>query len=575
MANDNKPVLRSQDWFGRKDKLGFIHRSWMKSEGFPHEVFDGRPVIGICNSWSELTNCNAHLRQVAEAVKRGVWAAGGFPLEFPTISLGEPFMRPTTMMFRNLMAMDVEESIRANPIDGVVLLCGCDKTTPAQIMGAASADLPSIVVPGGPMLKGRWKNEEIGSGTDVWRFDEERRAGRLSEGEFCDIESCMSRSAGHCMTMGTASTMTSLAEALGLTLTGCANIPAPDSRRYEIAHRSGQRIVEMVHEDLKISKILNARSVDNAIRVDMAIGGSTNAVIHLKAIANRIGLDLPLARFDEISRQVPVILNVKPSGKYLMEDVYYAGGVPAVMKEILGLLDGDALTCTGKSIAENVADAEVHDRDVIRTLDNPIQAGGGTIVLHGNLCPNGAVLKTSAAERHLLQHEGRAVVFENHEDLMNRLDDPDLDVDETCVLVLRNAGPIGGPGMPEVGNMSLPKKVLEKGVRDMLRISDARMSGTSYGAVVLHVSPEAAVGGPLAAVRNGDRIRLDTENRRLDVLIDEHEMNRRLREWQAPEPHYDRGYGRLFLENVLQADEGCDFGFLKGRGAKGKLALPF
>ncbi len=575
MPNDNKLVLRSQDWFGRKDKLGFIHRSWMKSEGFPQSVFDGRPVIGICNSWSELTNCNAHLRQVAEAVKRGVWAAGGFPLEFPTISLGEPFMRPTTMMFRNLMAMDVEESIRANPIDGVVLLCGCDKTTPAQIMGAASAELPSIVVPGGPMLKGRWKNQEIGSGTDVWRFDEERRAGRLTDGEFCDIESCMSRSAGHCMTMGTASTMTSIAEALGLTLTGCANIPASDSRRYEIAHRSGERIVEMVKEDLTITKILTKEAIDNAIRVDMAIGGSTNAVIHLKAIAGRAGVDLPLSRFDEISRQIPVILNCSPSGKYLMEDVFYAGGVPAVMKEIVDFLDRDALTVTGKSIAENVADAEVHDRDVIRTLDNQIQATGGTVILHGNLCPNGAVLKTSAAEQHLLQHEGRAVVFENHTDMLARIDDPDLDVDETCVLVMRNVGVIGGPGMPEVGNMPLPKKVLAKGVRDMLRISDARMSGTSYGAVVLHVAPEAAVGGPLAAVRNGDIIRLDTANRKLELLIDEHEMNKRLREWEAPEPAYDRGYGRLFVENVLQADEGCDFGFLKGKGAKAKLGLPF
>ncbi|MEZ5364777.1 MAG: IlvD/Edd family dehydratase [Bryobacterales bacterium] len=575
MSTSNGVKLRSQDWFGRKDKLGFIHRSWMKSEGYPHEVFQGKPVIGICNSWSELTNCNLHLRQVAEAVKRGVWAAGGFPLEFPTISLGEPFMRPTTMMFRNLMAMDVEESIRANPVDGVVLLCGCDKTTPAQIMGAVSADLPTIVVPGGPMLKGVWGQEEIGSGTDVWRFDEERRAGRMTDEQLIEIEACMSRSAGHCMVMGTASTMTSLAEAMGLTLTGCANIPAPDSRRYEIAHRTGERIVAMVREDLKISKIVTPQALDNAIRVDMAIGGSTNAVIHLKAIAGRAGIELPLSRFDEISRQLPVILNVKPSGKYLMEDVFYAGGVPAVMREILDHLDGDALTCTGKTIAENVADAKVHNRDVIRTRDNAIQSSGGTIILHGNLCPNGAVLKTSAADPKLLQHEGRAVVFENHEDLLARVDTDELDIDESCIMVLKNGGPIGGPGMPEIGNLPIPAKLARKGVKDMVRISDARMSGTSYGTVVLHISPESAIGGPLAAVQTGDRIRLDVANRKLDLLIDEHEMNRRLRAFEAPEAAYERGYGRLFLENVLQADEGCDFAFLKGKGAKKEAALPF
>ncbi len=554
--------LRSQDWFGRKDKLGFIYRSWMKSQGFPQKVFDGRPVIGICNSWSELTNCNAHLRQVAEAVKRGVWSAGGFPLEFPTISLGEPFMRPSTMMFRNLMAMDVEESIRANPLDGVVLLCGCDKTTPAQLMGAASADLPSIMVPGGPMLKGRWKNREIGSGTDVWKFDDERRAGRLSDEEFCEIEACMSRSSGHCMVMGTASTMTSLAEAMGMTLTGCANIPAPDSRRYEVAHRSGERIVEMVREDLRPSKVMTLEALENAIYVDMAIGGSTNAIIHLKAIAGRLGVDMPLERFDEISRQTPVILNVSPSGKYLMEDVYYAGGTPAVMREILDLLHGDAITVTGKTIAENVADAEVHDRDVIRTRDNPLQATGGTVVLGGNLAPGGAVIKTSAADPKLLKHTGRAVVFEDHDDLIARVDSDELDIDETCVMVLKNGGPLGAPGMPEYGNLPIPKKLLKKGVTDMVRISDARMSGTSFGAVVLHVSPEAAAGGPLAAVQNGDEIRLDVENRTIDVLIDEHEMNKRLRALEPHEPYYDRGYGKLFLDNVLQAEEGCDFGFL-------------
>jgi len=575
MSADAPKKLRSQDWFGRKDKLGFIHRSWMKAEGFPQEVFEGKPVIGICNSWSELTSCNAHLRQVAEAVKRGVWSAGGFPLEFPTISLGEPFMRPSTMMFRNLMAMDVEESIRANPLDAVVLLCGCDKTTPAQLMGAASADLPAIVVPGGPMLKGRWKTQEIGSGTDVWKFDDERRAGRITDEQFCEIEACMSRSAGHCMVMGTASTMTSLAEAMGMTLTGSANIPAVDSRRYESAHRTGQRIVEMVAEDLRPSKIITQAAMENAIRVDMAIGGSTNAVIHLKAIAGRLGLDLPLERFDELSREMPVILNVSPSGKYLMEDVYYAGGVPAVMKEIIDLLDGDAITVTGKTIAENVADAEVHNRDVIRTRSNPLQPTGGTVVLRGNLAPKGAVIKTSAADPKLLQHTGRAVVFEDHDDLTERIDSDDLDVDETCVLVLKNGGPAGAPGMPEYGNLPIPRKLLQKGVKDMVRISDARMSGTSFGAVVLHIAPESALGGPLAAVRNGDEIRLDVENRRIDLLVDEDELARRLAEFEPREPFYDRGYGRLYIENVLQADEGCDFGFLVRPEGGGKvLPLP-
>jgi len=574
MAND-KPKLRSQDWFGREDKLGFIHRSWMKAEGFPDKVFRGRPVVGICNSWSELTSCNAHLRQVAEAVKRGVWSAGGFPLEFPTISLAEPLMRPSTMMFRNLMAMDVEESIRAHPLDGVVLLCGCDKTTPAQLMGAASADIPSIVVPGGPMLRGMYKNEPIGSGTDVWRFDDERRAGRMTAGEFCEIEACMSRSAGHCMTMGTASTMTSLAEALGMTLTGCANVPAADSRRMEFAHRSGERIVELINEDVRPSQVMTREALENAIRVDMAIGGSTNAIIHLKAIAGRLGIDLPLTRFDEISRETPVILNVSPSGKYLMEDVFYAGGLPAVMNEMIDALHGGAITVTGKTMAENVANAEVHNRDVILTRDKPLQTSGGTVILGGNLCPNGAVIKTSAADPKLLQHTGRAVVFEDHADFMNRLEDPDLEIDETSVMVLKNGGPKGAPGMPEVGNLSIPAKLLKRGVKDILRISDARMSGTSYGAVVLHVAPEAAMGGPLAAVQNGDEIRLDVENRKLDLLIDEHELSRRLRSLPHRDPAYDRGYGRLFLDNVLQADEGCDFGFLKGKGGGRWATLPF
>lgn len=560
MESDRK--LRSQDWFGRKDKLGFIHRSWMGAQGFETNVFQNKPVIGICNSWSELTSCNAHLRQVAEAVKRGVWAAGGFPLEFPTMSLGEPFMRPSTMMFRNLMAMDVEESIRANPIDGVVLLCGCDKTTPAQLMGAASADLPAIVVTGGPMLRGMWRDKEIGSGTDVWHYWDELRAGRITEEDWCEMESCMSRSAGHCMVMGTASTMTSIAEALGMTLPGCASIPAVDSRRQEIAQRSGGRIVEMVYEDLKPSKIMTSEAIENAIRVDMAIGGSTNAIIHLVAIAGRLGIELPLTKFDEISRTTPMITNIRPSGKYLMEDMFYAGGVPAVMKEIESLLHPDPITVTGKSISDNIASAECHNRDVIRPMSEPIQQEGGTVILYGNLAPNGAVIKQSAATQSLLKHTGRTVVFEDHSDLMERLDDPDLDIDAGCVMVLKNGGPRGAPGMPEYGNMPIPAKLLKQGVKDMVRISDARMSGTSYGTVVLHVSPEAAVGGPLAIVENGDEIELDVENRKINILISDEELQARLAAWKPRTRHYDRGYGRLYIDHTLQADQGCDFDFL-------------
>lgn len=575
MAKDSSK-LRSQEWFGRKDKLGFLHRSWMRAEGFPSSVFSGKPVIGICNSWSELANCNAHLRQVAEAVKRGVWSAGGFPLEFPTISLGEPFMRPSTMMFRNLMAMDVEESIRANPLDGVVLLCGCDKTTPAQLMGAASADLPSIFVTGGPMLKGIWRNREIGSGTDVWHYWDELRAGRISEEDWCEMECAMSRSAGHCMVMGTASTMTSLAEALGMTLTGCANIPASDSRRYEIAQRSGERIVEMVWEDLRPSRILTREALENAVRVDMAIGGSTNAIIHLKALAGRLGIDLPLARFDEISRETPVVANIQPSGEHLMEDMFYAGGIPVVMRDLLDELHAGALTVTGKTVADNVADAQCHNREVIRTRDRALQAEGGTIILAGNLCPQGAVLKTSAATPELLQHTGRAVVFENHEDFMERIDSPDLEVDASSVLVLKNGGPIGGPGMPEYGNLSIPAKLLKQGVQDMVRISDARMSGTSYGTVVLHVAPEAAIGGPLALVETGDSIRLDAAGRKLDLLISSEEFQHRRSRWKRAPEHYDRGYGKLYLDAVLQAHEGCDFSFLrKTDKAAPKLPLAF
>jgi L-arabonate dehydrase len=559
--------LRSANWFRGDDLYAFIHRSWMKAEGFPADVFDGRPVVGICNSWSELTNCNAHLRLVAESVKRGVWEAGGLPLEFPTISLGEPFMKPTTMMFRNLMAMDVEESLRANPVDGVVLVCGCDKTTPAQLMGAASADIPAIMVTGGPMLKGRWRDEEIGSGTDAFRFADLRRQGKITEEELHEIEGCLSRSAGHCMVMGTASTMTSIAEALGMTLTGAAAIPAPDSRRYELAQRTGRRAVELIREGVRPSAILTKAAFRNAMHVNAAIGGSTNAVIHLIALANRLGVPLELEEFDEVARATPYIANVKPSGQYLMEDFYYAGGVPAVMRELGDLLDRDAPTVTGKTVGENVATATVHNRDVIRTVAEPLRAEGGTVVLRGNLAPRGAVIKLTAASEHLLTHTGRALVFADRTELLDAIDDPNLDVDADTVLVLQNAGPRGAPGMPEWGQLPIPSKLLRAGVTDMVRISDARMSGTSYGTVVLHVAPESAVGGPLAAVRTGDNVRLDVPARRLDLLVSADEIARRLAEWRPPERVYSRGYGRLFLDHVLQADEGCDFDFLVGDGA--------
>jgi dihydroxy-acid dehydratase len=559
------PTLRSRNWFGRQDLDGFVHRSWIKAEGFSDLMFDGRPVIGIANSWSELTNCNAHLRQVAEAVKRGVLSAGGFPMEFPTISLGEVLMKPTTMLFRNLMAMDVEECLRAYPLDGVVLLSGCDKTTPAMLMGAASADIPAIMVTGGPMLRGKWRTEELGSGTDAWRLWAMRRAGQLSDEEWCEAESCMSRSAGHCMVMGTASTMASMVEALGMTLPGNAAIPAPDSRRMALAEMTGRRIMEMVQEDLKPSKILTAQAFDNAIRADMAIGGSTNAIIHLVAIAGRVGVPLALSRFDDLSRTTPFLVNVRPSGKHLMEDFFYAGGLPVVMKELLPLLHRDAITVTGKSVEANVRDATNYDEDVIRPLAMPISSEGGTVILTGNLCPSGAVLKQSAASPHLMSHRGKAVVFEDHNDLHARIDDPTLAVDETSVLVLKRVGPRGAPGMPEWGAAPIPQKLLKKGIKDMVRISDARMSGTSYGTVVLHVSPEAEAGGPLALVQNGDEIELDVANRRLTLRVADDELARRRTQWKPRPPHFTRGYGKLFLDHVLQADEGVDFDFLKGK----------
>jgi L-arabonate dehydrase len=558
--------LRSRNWFGRQDLDGFVHRSWLKSEGFSDVVFDGRPVIGIANSWSELTNCNAHLRQVADAVKRGVWSAGGFPLEFPTISLGEVLMKPTTMMFRNLMSMDVEECIRAYPLDAVVLLSGCDKTTPAMLMGAASADVPAVLVTGGPMLSGKWRAEELGSGTDGWRLWAEKRAGRISDEEFCEAESCMSRSSGHCMVMGTASTMASMGEALGMTLPGNAAIPAPDSRRLAMAELAGRRAVEMARAGgPKPGEILTAQAFDNAIRTLMAIGGSTNAVIHLLALAGRVGVPLSLARFDELSRTTPFLLNLRPSGKYLMEDFFYAGGLPVVLKELLPLLHGSALTVNSRTLADNVRDVRGWNEDVIRPLGMPLAAEGGLAILTGNLCPGGAVIKVSAASSQLLTHRGRAVVFEDHADLHRRIDDESLAIDETSVLVLKQVGPRGAPGMPEWGAAPVPSRLLKKGVKDMVRISDARMSGTSYGTVVLHVAPESAAGGPLALVRDGDEIELDVPRRTLTLRIDEAELARRRAAWTPRPPHFSRGYGRLFLDHVLQANEGCDFDFLRGR----------
>jgi L-arabonate dehydrase len=567
MPNEKeKRRYRSAAWFAKKDKDGFVHRSWMRNQGLPDHVFDGRPVIGICNTWSELTPCNAHFRQIAEYVKRGVWEAGGLPLEFPVMSLGEGNIRPTAMLFRNLVSMDVEESIRANPIDGVVLLCGCDKTTPALVMGAASCDVPALVVSGGPMLNGKYRGHDIGSGTGVWRFEEELKAGTLSAEDFMAAEACMSRSAGHCMTMGTASTMACMVEALGLALPQNAAIPAVDSRRYVLAHSAGRRIVEMVRDDLRISQILTRQAFENAIVVNGAVGGSTNAVIHLLAIAGRIGLKVTLDDWDRMGRNVPTLVDLMPSGRFLMEDFYYAGGLPAVIRalEQRNLIHREALTVNGKTIWENCENAPNWNSEVIRNLENPLVEHGGIAVLRGNLAPDGAVLKPSAASPDLMHHRGRAVVFENIEHYKGRIDDPNLDVDENCVLVLKNCGPKGYPGMAEVGNMGLPAKLLKRGISDMVRISDARMSGTAYGTVVLHVCPEAAVGGTLALVRDGDFIELDVESRRLHLDVSLDELERRRREWQPPASPIKGGYQQLYVERVMQADTGADLDFLIG-----------
>ncbi|MEO6931297.1 MAG: IlvD/Edd family dehydratase [Chitinophagaceae bacterium] len=558
-------AYRSSDWFGKKDKMGFIYRSWMKNEGFPEDLFDGRPVIGICNTWSELTPCNAHLRDLAESVKKGVYEAGGFPLEFPIMSLGETLLKPTAMLFRNLASMDAEESIRGNPLDGVVLLTGCDKTTPSTLMGAASVDLPTIVVPGGPMLNGRFQGKQIGSGTHVWKFADDIKTGAMTPKDYLQAESCMSRSAGHCMTMGTASTMACMVESLGMSLSGAAAIPAVDSRKKVLAHLSGRRIVEMVKEDLKISKILTRKAFENAIKVNAAVGGSTNFIIHLTAIAGRIGVDLKLEDFDELGSRIPLLLNLMPSGTFLMEDFFYAGGLPVIMHELREHLHMETITVSGLSHKDNIDGAHHnYNTEVISTMENPLIKEAGSAVLKGNLAENGAVIKPSAASPALMQHRGRAVVFETIEDYHARVDDPDLDIDETCVMVLKNVGPVGYPGMPEVGNMGLPKKILDKGVTDMVRISDGRMSGTAYGTVVLHVSPEAAIGGTLALVENGDFIELDVVNRSIHLDVSEDELARRRKNWKQPRLATDRGYVNLYVRTVTQADKGADLDFLAG-----------
>jgi dihydroxy-acid dehydratase len=561
-----KRTYRSAAWFGKTDKDGFVHRSWMRNQGLPDDAFDGRPVIGICNTWSELTPCNAHFRQIAERVRRGVLEAGGLPLEFPVTSLGETNMRPTAMLFRNLVSMDVEESIRGNPIDGVVLLCGCDKTTPSLVMGATSCDVPALVVSGGPMLNGKYRGRDIGSGTGVWRFSEELKVGTMSQQEFREAEACMSRSAGHCMTMGTASTMASMVEALGIALPHNAAIPAVDSRRLVLAQIAGRRIVEMVREDLRISRILTSQAFENAIRVNGAVGGSTNAVIHLLAIAGRVGIKVTLEDWDRLGREVPTLVDLMPSGRFLMEDFYYAGGVPAVVRALgeQNLIHRDALTVNGKTIWENTESAPNWNSEVIRSFDNPLVRHGGIAVLRGNLAPDGAVLKPSAASPQLMRHRGRAVVFENIEHYKERIDQPDLEVDETCVLVLKNCGPKGYPGMAEVGNMGLPAKILKRGITDMVRISDARMSGTAYGTVVLHVCPEAAVGGNLALVSDGDFVELDVDARRLHLDVSPAELEQRRARWRPLEPSMKGGYQQLYVDHVMQADVGADLDFLRG-----------
>ncbi len=561
---------RSQAWFGAPGRNGFLHRSWMRNQGHTDEAFDGRPVVGVVNTWSELAPCNGHLRQLAEAVKRGVLMAGGYPLELPVMSLGETLVRPTAMLYRNLLAMVAEESLRSNPLDGVVLLSGCDKTTPGLLMGAASVDLPAIMVTGGPMLNGKFQGRDIGSGTAVWQLGEELRAGRITEADFAEAEICMSRSPGHCMTMGTASTMACIVEALGMTLPGAAAIPAPDSRRVVTAQRAGQRIVAMVEEGLRPSQVLTAPAFDNAIRVNAALSGSTNAAVHLLALAGRVGVPLDLRHFQELTDEVPVLADVVPSGRFLMEDFFYAGGVPQVMHELGDLLHTDHVTVTGRSVADNIAGTRCWNREVIRTRAEPAQPpGAGTRVLWGSLCPDGAVIKVSAASPGLLEHRGPALVFESIEDYLAACDDPQLPVTPDTVLVVKGAGPRGYPGFPEVGNPPMPKKLLDDGIVDMVRVSDARMSGTGYGTCVLHVSPEAALGGPLAVVRTGDLIDLDVADHRLDLLVEPEELDERRAAWRPSPLPAERGWVRLYVEHVLGADRGADLDFLVGGSGDG------
>jgi dihydroxy-acid dehydratase len=559
----DQSVLRSKTFFSETGVAGFTHRAFTKSMGYD-DLDMSRPVIGICNTYSELNNCHRHFRELAEAVKRGVWQAGGLPLEFPTISLGEIFLNPTSMLYRNLAAMDTEEMIRAQPMDGVVLLAACDKTVPAALMGAASADLPAILVSGGPMLNGHYQGQILGACTDCRRLTAEFQAGALDEATYRQIEDGIVRSAGHCMVMGTASTMNSLAEALGIALPGNGAIPAPDARRLRLAEAAGRRIVALAREGLRPSQILTRSAFENAITLLCAIGGSTNAVVHLPAIAGRLGIDLPLKLFDDISRRTPLLVNLRPAGQYQMEELYEAGGIPAVLKQLLPWLHGQALTVTGRSLADNVQDAHLYNHEVIHTPDKPLSAEGGLAILWGNLAPEGAVIKHAAASPGLLQHRGRAVVFHDLADLRARLNDPHLAVTEHDVLVLQHSGPVGGPGMPEAGNVPLPGKLLKQGLRDMVRLSDARMSGTAFGTIVLHIAPESAVGGPLALVQDGDEIELDVPGRKLHLYVDELELARRRAAWQARPPAFQRGYGQLFLQHVTQAPLGCDFDFLQG-----------
>jgi dihydroxy-acid dehydratase len=571
MAQDKprkKPEeLRSHRWYGVKDLRSFGHRSRTAQMGYHRSDYAGKPVIAIINTWSDINPCHSHFRQRAEEVKRGIWQAGGFPVEMPAISLSEPFQKPTTMLYRNLLAMETEELLRSYPADGCVLMGGCDKTTPALLMGALSMNLPTIFVPAGPMLRGDFKGGPLGSGSDVWKYWAELRAGNITEQEWQGVEDGIARSPGHCMTMGTASTMTSAAEAMGLTLPGAASIPAPDSRHSQMATLSGKRIVDMVWEDLKARDVVDARAIDNAVTTVLALGGSTNAVVHMLAVARRAGVPLDLARFDALARRTPVLANVRPSGKYLMEDFYYAGGLRALLAQLSDLLDTSVPTVNGHSLGENIAGAEVFNDDVIRKRDNALVRSDGLAVLHGNLAPNGAVIKPAAMEAQLQKHSGRAIVFADYNDMAARIDDESLDIDKDSVIVLQSAGPQGAPGMPEWGQLPIPKKLLKQGVRDMLRISDARMSGTSYGACVLHVAPESHVGGPLAFVKDGDVIELDVPARSLHLKVSDAELERRRADWKAPEPHYSRGFGTLYLKHVTQANEGCDFDFLESGNA--------